>query len=79
MLRRAAHQKSQYSQKLAAQQEWIETRLAREIERTDLMQSEMSNMKTKFAAHLQHLHSVNEEEQAAHAADAESMQLTLQV
>lgn len=42
MLRRAAHQKTQYSEKLAEQQDWIETRLAREIERTDLMQARSS-------------------------------------
>jgi hypothetical protein len=79
VLRRAQHQQSQYSEKLATQQDWIETRLSREIERTDLMQSEMSNMKSRFAAHLQRLSALNDEAHATHAVESQEMKTTLQV
>jgi hypothetical protein len=52
VLRRAQHQKHQFTEKLSEQQAWIEAQLAQEIERTNATEAEMRSMKTDFAQHL---------------------------
>ena len=57
---RSEQQTIQYQNDLAEQQDWIEKRLAREIERTDVAEKEMNKMKAKFGKHLQKLNTMLE-------------------
>jgi hypothetical protein len=72
VLRRAQHQKQQFTEKLTEQQEWIEARLAREIERTNATEAEMGFAKTKFAEHLLRLEGLQKAAAEEHQASADA-------
>jgi hypothetical protein len=78
VLRRAQHQKSQYSEKLEEQKDWIETRLVREVARTDAVEAEMEAMRTKFAGHLQKLEGLQAAAAGAAAGEKEAMAADMQ-
>lgn len=61
-----------------AVQDWIEKRLAREMERTGLAESEMSTMKVKFATHLRRLQESTDAMESAHLASKDDMQKQMQ-
>lgn len=57
----------------------MEKRLAREIERTDLAESESQSMKIKFASHLKRLQGSVRDAENAHASDVEAMHKKISV
>ena len=79
VLRRAAHQKQQYTDKLAEQKEWAEARLVREVARTDELEAEMATMKTQFAAQLTRLEGLQDASAAERSAESAAVKLSLGV
>jgi hypothetical protein len=73
VLKRASEQKASFQERLEEQQDWVEKRLAREIERTDLAEGESREIKLKFASHLKRLQASVQAAEDAHQADVEVM------
>lgn len=59
-------------------QDWVEKRLAREMDRTGLAEAEMATMRVKFATHLRRLQESTDETEAVHLASKEDMQRQMQ-
>lgn len=79
VLKRASEQKASFEERLEEQQDWVEKRLAREIERTDLAEGEAKNMKVKFASHLKRLQSSVKTAEDVHQSDVEAMNKRISV
>lgn len=79
MLKRGSEQKASFEERLDEQQDWVEKRLAREIERTDLAETEAHSMKVKFAGHLKRLQGSVRDAENAHASDVDAMHTKISV
>jgi hypothetical protein len=79
MLKRGSEQKASFQERLDEQQDWVEKRLAREIELADLAQSEATTMKVKFASHLKRLQGSVLDAENAHASDVDAMKKKISV
>lgn len=59
-------------------QDWVEKRLAREMDRTGLAEAEMATMKVKFATHLRRLQESTDDMEVAHLSSKDDMQRQMQ-